>query len=244
MPSPKPSPKPSSVLVTSGSFARFDVRNGINVAGGYTSDFESQGQTTTVNASAVGSQYSALRADNISAPTTVSSITANGPSLSGASSSTAQAVIVQNHTANLTLTDLVINGGQGPSATGMLVQGASSATVTNSTISSGTTLGNGSSAYGLRVIGSSAAAVNGGSITASAGVASLNSTAAKPATPPKSCNGANGQNATGPSSPGSGGSGCEIRHGQKRQWRPRRRLHVGLGCPDLQWGRTGSERRR
>ena len=196
------------VKATGGTYARFDVRSGISVEAGYSADYQTQGATSTVTASPVSGLYSAIMADNVNTATTVSGMTATGPTLGAGSSSTAQAVVVRNGSSNLTLSGLTVNGGQGPSASGLVVYGGSSVTVANSSIASGTTLGNGNSAYGVRAYGGSTVVMTGGTVTAANGVASPNSTGAKPATPPKACDGGYGANATGPSSPGNGGYAC------------------------------------
>lgn len=201
----------SLVLVAGGNYGRFDVRPGVSVEGGYSSDFQARTETSTVTASLFGGQYSAIRADNVNVATEISGFEVVGPTLSAGSSYSAQAVVVRNGTSGLTLTELDVDGGQGPHASGVVVEGGSTATINDSDISSGTPLGTtsgrGNSAYGVRVVGVSNVQISGGSIDAESGVDAASNNGSTPATPPAGDGGNNGGNASCPSCPGGGGSG-------------------------------------
>ncbi len=197
----------TTVQVATGTYARFDVISGISVQGGFSSDFQNpDAGTSTVTVSKVGSTYSGILANAVRSATTVSGFRVNG--VSADAGAFHQGVIVENGTTTLTLDDIVVTGGSGAAATGVLVQGASTVALTGSTVGSGTPVGVGQSAYGLRVIGSSTANVTGGTISAASGVAAVDAAAQKPTTPSVLCNGSNGGNASGPSSPGGGGGVC------------------------------------
>ena len=113
----------------------------------------------------------------------------------------------------------------------MLVYGGSSVAV-DSTIASGTTLGNGNSAYGVRVIGGSTVAVTGGDHRLQwCRLAELDRGEAGDAAQGR--DGGNGANATGPSSPGNGGSRCGSA-------RPERRRRPGRSVQ--RWGPIGTVR--
>ena len=143
------------------------------------------GPTSTVSASSVGTLYSAIRADNVNAPTTISGFTAAGPTLPRGRGA-APRRSWSERSSNLTLTGLTVNEGR------VRPRAAWCARLVvrhrpNSTIDSGTTLGDGrdaNSAYGVRGRGIDST-VNGGSITAGDGVASPNSTGAKPRRRPR-----------------------------------------------------------
>ncbi|MCO5322846.1 MAG: PKD domain-containing protein [Microthrixaceae bacterium] len=117
----------TTVLVTEGDYERFDVRSGIDIEGGYSADFQSQSGTTSVTASFAYGQYSAMRADN-SSSASISNLTFVGPSLAYNSSNSAQAVVVRNGTLD-SHSGVGIDGGEGPDATGLLVEGGSTVTL-------------------------------------------------------------------------------------------------------------------
>ena len=73
-------------------------------------------------------------------------------------------------TTGASLVDLTINGTNGGSATGVLVQGASTVALTRLTVNSGTPSGAGASAYGVRAIGGSNVTLTDSNVTAAAGV--------------------------------------------------------------------------
>lgn len=198
----------SGIRVAKGTYARFNVANGISVTGGYSSDFTSQGapgDTTTVTPASGAGGFTGMSASSITSPTTVSSITvvAGTP----ADGSSPAGIVVSGSTSALVLDRMVVTGGTGPHATGILVSGASTVTVQSSTIASGTATGNGTSAYGIRAIGSSTVNLIASTVTASKGSDGSNAGTV----PPKAangCTGPNGGNAGGASAPGGGGTGC------------------------------------
>ena len=198
----------NTVHVASGTYARFNVVNGVSVRGGFSTDFQTENAgTTTITVSKVSGTYAGIVANGITSATTVRDFTVQG--VTADSGDAYQAVIVENGSRNLTLHTIRTTQGSGLAATGVLVRGASTVTIETPTIASGAAVGAGQSSYGLRVVGNSNVTVNNGSISAAAGVASPDSTHQAPARPTMSCaNGGNGGNASGPQSPGGGGGVC------------------------------------
>lgn len=98
-------------------------------------------------------------------------------------------------------------GSDGSDATGLLVTGGSTVTVTATTVDSGSTAGAGSSAYGVRALSGSTVTLVDSHVTARAGNPGASAPTAAPPQATSGCVGADGGNATGPSSPGAGGAG-------------------------------------
>ena len=192
-----------------------DVKTGVSVDGGWSSDFSARNGTTTVRAPASGSadNRTAMIADGITATTTISHLTFTGTALVVDSTIDARIVVVRNNTSNLTLSSIAVNGGIGPSATGVLVHENSSVVIKNSYIESPDALpsqysgGGGLSTYGLRAVDNSTVTVEGGRI---AGQPALGVSGSSNVMGPagSGCSGNNGSNAGGPSSPGAGGTHC------------------------------------
>ncbi len=180
------------VRVAGGSYGAFTVRSGLTLEGGWNQTFTARGPAdiSTVSGAYDGSTNWAIRANNITAPTTVFGFTVQGAT-AGAGQTTA-GVLVNGAVNGLLLDSLVVNGGVGVDATGLLVDGAGvSATIKNSDVNSGTPVGAGNSAYGVRALNGSVLSVVDSTITAQAGIAGASSTDPAPA---KTANGTNGNN--------------------------------------------------
>lgn len=142
----------TNVLLVGGTYNEsVTLVNGQTIKGGYTTDFSSQtGSATVINGG----------------------VTAN------------------NVTANVDQT--TINGPGGMNTTGVVVTGTANVTLTDNIINSGTPSGSGSSAYGVRLQDSSTVTVSGGSITAQGGVSGADASAAKPGVSSGGCGGSSG----------------------------------------------------
>lgn len=218
-----PAKNKTQLFVAQGTYDRFNVRGGVNVRGGLTNDFQPGGGATSLIAAQADGRWSSFSATNVSAPTTIEGLTATGPDLNcnppgsecqplpAPASAQAQAVVILSST-NITMRNLTVNGGIGPSATGIFIDNSRDIRLENSTVNSGSTRGGSNSAYGIRVLRTNAAlepsslTVIGGSITAQEGRNALPTTDVASAGSP-GCDAGNGGNASGPSSPGNGGGG-------------------------------------
>ena len=181
------------VRVAGGSYGAFTVRSGLTLEGGWNQTFTARGPAdiSTVSGAYDGSTNWAIRANNITAPTTVFGFTVQGAT-AGAGQTTA-GVLVNGAVNGLLLDSLVVNGGVGVDATGLLVDGAGvSATIKNSDVNSGTPVGAGNSAYGVRALNGSVLSVQTSTVTAQPGIAGTDSSAATPPTAGSGCNGGNG----------------------------------------------------
>ena len=108
--------------------------------------------------------------------------------------------------AGASLQDLSINGTNGGSATGVLVQGGSTVALTRLTVTSGTPSGAGASAYGVRAIGGSDVTLTDSTVTAAAGVPGSGG-ASSPAAAAGGCNGNTGADSSTRTTASCGGSG-------------------------------------
>lgn len=197
----------TGVRVATGTYGAFSVVNGIAVTGGYSSDFSTQGapgNTTSIAPSTQSGYFGGILASGVTSPTVLRALTVTAATAPGGVSMAG--VAVTGSTA-LTLDQVTVTGSTGPHATGVLVAGASTVTITASSIDSGATTGAGSSAYGVRAIGGSTVSIDASTVTARAGVAGADGTSV-PGAASGGCGGNNGGNASGPSSPGGGGAAC------------------------------------
>ena len=189
------------IRVAGGTYGPLVLASNMVIDGGWEQNFSDfgVGQVTTIYGTA-------------STPAVVANATSNSSlvrvSAQGLTRSSGDAVGVQVSGGSnaIDIESSIIGGGVGPNATGVLVSGASTVDITETTVNSGTTVGAGRSAYGVRVIGLSTANVTLSNVTAQPGNAGVNAPAgAGQAT--SGCGGGNGGNASGPSSPGGGGGG-------------------------------------
>lgn len=204
-----------TVAVAVGSYPRFSLASGMNIQGGFTTDFNSSAAgsplVTTVNDGAYSgsmsgaSNYSGIDALNINAVTTVKNLTVNRSAAPGGQTSTGIDIY---GSAGVAFTNVRVAGGSGKDATGVRVRNNSSVGISGSSIESGTPTGAGSSAYGVRVLTGSNVTINGGSTVTAANVSTTGSPGANNTTTASGgCTGANGVAKNSSSVTGCDGSG-------------------------------------
>lgn len=192
-----------------GPFAPFAMRNGVSVAGGYSTDFTSaDAETTTVNGPGSGSPAATVTASGLSIPTTLTGFVINGGTAPGGGRVTALRI---NGSTGVTLSKLTLNGGVGFEPAGMILE-SSSATADNLTVNSGSPQGAGSSAYGVRAVNASTLVISHSAISVDPGKAAP-APGSPSATPARAQNGAPGgddggqQGCGSPSTQNVGGTG-------------------------------------
>jgi hypothetical protein len=202
----------TTVAVAQGSsYARFSVTTGgVTVRGGFDAAFTtaSGGSTTVTGSALAGGTYSGQSPSARSAadvygtttPVTLRNLTLNAGD--GAAGTTTSGVDINNASGGVLLDNVIVNGGSGQDPTGVRVR-ASTVTVQNSTVDSGTPLGTGMSAYGIRALNSSTVTVIGGSVVARAGTAGTTGTAGSAGA--NGCNGIAGSAFSGSTTPSCGG---------------------------------------
>ena len=197
----------TQVWVAEGEYSAFTVAEGIDVRGGYDAAFTSTGGASVVNGAfdagvGVSAAIVAVDVDD----TTVDGFTAVGADESENGRS-ALAAFVGGTGSGLELNNMTLTGGEhGAAATALLIDGASSVSLSTPTISAGDAAGAGNSSYGVLARNGATVTVDGGTIEAGYGANGAAGGEA-PAAPATAGNGNNGGNGSF-GSRGSGGSGA------------------------------------
>lgn len=190
------------LYVAKGNYNRFSARSNLAIDGGWSNDFLTPlNGTSAVAGSGTGTTAYGILANNVTGAS-ISNFTVSTPVAN--SGDTTQGVMIGNGSAaSIALQSIVVSGGQGNQPSGILVQSASTVTLTNVSATAPTAVGPASSVYAMKVLGGSNVVVTNGSYTAGNGIDGVNATSTAPAAPGQSATGGGGSAAGG----GGGGAG-------------------------------------
>ncbi|MCZ7629687.1 MAG: hypothetical protein M5U19_11815 [Microthrixaceae bacterium] len=196
-----------TIRVAGGTYGQpLTLASGMDVTGGWKQDFSDFGVDEVTTILGTGTEP-AVTINGVS-NSSISGVSAQGVTRTSGS---ATGIVVTGGSTGVKIGDIdspktVVAGGQGPNATGILVDGGSLVTVENATVNSGTTTGAGSSAYGIRALGLSVVNVTLSEVTGQPGVAGVSAPGGTPAQAGSGSSGGRGGDSAGTDGPGGGGA--------------------------------------